>query len=122
MSSPSSAGLLISRDLFFTSKITGTASALGFRVEVEGDRSRALSKLAAGSYSCVLVDLDLPDLAVADLIAHLPADNPPAVIAFGAHVATARLDEARQAGCTEVLPRSRLTATLPALLSRYLGP
>jgi hypothetical protein len=42
------------------------------------------------------------------------------VFAFGSHVDVARLEDARAAGCTEVLPRSRFAATLPQLLMRYL--
>ena len=34
-------GLLVTRDLFFASKITGTAAELGFRVAVEGDAAQA---------------------------------------------------------------------------------
>jgi len=41
------------------------------------------------------------------------------VIAFGSHVDKARLDEARAAGCDEVMPRSRFSSELPALLRRY---
>ena len=41
------------------------------------------------------------------------------MIAFGSHVNKARLDEARAAGCAEVLPRSKFSADLPALLRRY---
>ena len=113
--------LLLCRDLFFTSKVSGTASALGYRVETEETRERALAKAAAGNYRCLLLDLGWTDFPVAELIAALPAAAPP-VIAFGAHVETARLEEARAAGCTEVLPRSKFSATLPDLLTRYLRP
>ena len=37
-------GLLVTRDLFFASKITGTAAELGFRVAVEGDVAQAAQK------------------------------------------------------------------------------
>ncbi len=40
-------------------------------------------------------------------------------IAYGAHVDKARLDEACAAGCDEVLPGSKFSADLPALLRRY---
>ena len=43
------------------------------------------------------------------------------VIAFGSHVDTARLQAAQTAGCSEVMPRSRLAATLPQLLGKHLG-
>lgn len=114
--------LLITRDLFFASKVTGTAAELGFRVIVEGSVSQAASSASPSSYRCLILDLSTPDLKVADVLAALSATNRPAVIAFGPHVETARLAEARDAGCDEVLPRSKFTATLPAILTRYLDP
>jgi hypothetical protein len=42
-------------------------------------------------------------------------------VAFGSHVDKARLDQARAAGCDEVLPRSKFSGELPELLRRYLG-
>src|SRR4051812_35607673 len=113
--------LLISRDLFFTTKVTGTATELGFRVAVQGDIDDLASKLVGSSYRCLIVDLALSGVRVADVTGALPAENRPAVIAFGSHVMTARLNEAREAGCDEVLPRSVFSATLPQILTRYLG-
>ena len=117
---PSATGLLISRDLFFSSKITGTAAELGFRVAVEGNVALAISQIAASPYRCVFLDLETPGLNVAEVIGSLPQTGRPVVMAFGSHVQTARLQEARDAGCDEVLPRSKFTATLPAILTRYL--
>jgi len=115
------AALLISGDLFFTSRITGTGSAVGVRVEVVSNPAQALERAASGGFRCVLLDLDFRGLSSAELMAALAAEKPPPVIAFGPHVATAKFEEARNAGCTEVLPRSRFTAILPDLLRRYGG-
>jgi hypothetical protein len=41
------------------------------------------------------------------------------VLAFGSHVDAARLQQARDAGCAEVMPRSRLSNELPALLQHH---
>jgi len=112
--------LLISRDLFFASKITGTAAALGFRVVVDGNVTEVLAKAAASSYRCLILDLTTPDLRVSDVLAALPAANRPTVIAFGPHVQTARLNEAREAGCDDVFPRSKFSASLPDILTRTL--
>ncbi len=114
--------LLVSRDLFFTSKVTGTAEMLGFEVRVVGDAHAAAERIAAESYACVFVDLADPGLDVAGFFASLPAESRPRVVAFGSHVATARLQAARDAGCDDVLPRSRFSAGLPALLQKYCGP
>lgn len=114
--------LLISRDLFFSSKITGTAAGLGIPIDVAGDLQRVAEKATTRPYTGWIVDLAVPDLAVADVMAALPRDPRPRVIAFGPHVATARLQEARDAGCDEVMPRSRFTSTLADLLKKYASP
>jgi hypothetical protein len=114
-------GLLLSRDLFFTSKIEGTAAALGYRIEVEDNRERALCRLGQEAFRCIFFDLAFPQFPVADVRSVLPADAATPIIAFGPHVDTARLEEARTAQCAEVMPRSRFSSELPALLDRYLG-
>ena len=117
----SAAGLIFTRDLFFGSKVTGTAAALGFRVDMEGDVSQGLSRVSDGNYRCIILDLAMPGLVPSDVIDRLPAENRPRVIAFGSHVDTVRLEEARGAGCDDVLPRSRFSADLPDILTRYCG-
>jgi CheY-like chemotaxis protein len=114
------AALLISQDLFFSSKVTSTANELGFHVVVEGNVAQAVLKVAASKCRCLILDLATPGLRVADVTSSLPKTNRPTVIAFGAHVLTARLQEAREAGCDEVMPRSKFSATLPDILTRYL--
>ena len=108
-------GLLVSRDLFFTSKVTGTASALGLSIEAVPDTAAAIARCQTEPPKAVFVDLaqengDLAPLCALGLT----------VIAFGSHVDTARLDAARAAGCTEVMPRSKFSATLPELLKHHL--
>jgi CheY-like chemotaxis protein len=116
-------GLLVCRDLFFTSKVTGTAHELSFSIETVGDQEAAHDRVARGSIRGVFVDLALPNFDLARFMAHVAAGNRPRVLAFGSHVATAQLQAARDAGCDEVLPRSRFSAELPQLLQRFLsGP
>ncbi|MDB5390374.1 MAG: hypothetical protein JWM11_6020 [Planctomycetaceae bacterium] len=104
------------------SKVSSAASSLGLRIEAVGNVALGLTKAAAGGYACVIVDLSLQPLVIQDLTANLHGDVPPPVIAFGAHVDTVRLEEARLAGCREVLPRSQFNAKLPEILQRYLAP
>ena len=96
--------LMISRDLFFSSKVTGTAAELGFRVVVEGNLAQAASKAADSTYRCIILDLSTPGLTVPDVIAALPAANRPTVIAFGPHVETARLNERARPAATKSCP------------------
>ncbi len=106
------AGLLLSRDLIFTSKVTGTASALGHRVIVAGNV--ALVRAILGRWTPTVVFVDL---AAGDLV-----DSPGTpFVAFGSHVDTEALADAKAAGCDPVMPRSRFTVELPALIRRYFG-
>lgn len=113
-------GLLICEDLLFMSKVTGIAQSLGFQVEAVG-MPQGLIKAAVGGYACILLDLSLSSVKVANIVNNLRDKPPPPVIAFGAHVAITRLQEARDAGCREVLPRSAFNMQLPEILTRYLG-
>src|SRR5262245_57957431 len=124
MSAPdgSRTALLVSRDLFFTSRVTGTADLLGIKIQVAADAQTATERLAAAPFGCVFIGLADAGLDVAAFFAQLPSDAHPPVIAFGSHVATARLQAARDAGCDQVLPRSRFSAELSDLLKKYCGP
>ena len=116
-------GLILTRELFFGSKVTGTAAALGFRIEMVGEVAQVRERLAAlgSSCRCLFVDLSLPGLSLDELMDVLGAcDVRPKVIAFGAHVHADRLEAARQAGCDEVLPHSRFSASLPEILMESL--
>ncbi|MBT4865307.1 MAG: hypothetical protein HON53_09335 [Planctomycetaceae bacterium] len=113
--------IMFSSDLFFGSKVTGTATAMGLHVELEADIGRGLSKLEGGGYRCVILDLAMQGLSPADVIAAVnnsSATDRPHVIAFGSHVHTTRLEESRKAGCDDVMPRSRFSAELIEILSR----
>ncbi len=113
-------GLLISGDLFFTSKVTGTAQALGLRVDEVGNLASATARLQVGDIGCVLLDLATPRLPIVELIAAVPIPSRVPVIAFGSHVDTDVLEAARSAGA-EVMPRSQFSATLPEILRRHLS-
>ena len=113
-------GLLISPDLFFTSKVTGTAQALGLRVEAFDNITMAATRLASDDVACVLFDLGAPRASITDLFAAIPASTQIPVIAFGSHV-NVELLEAAQAAGAEVMPRSQFASTLSDILKRHLG-
>lgn len=117
---PQHAGLLVTGDLIFSTKITGTARLLGLDVRVVNSAPAALDRIRTNSPQCILLDLSVSSLT-SDLIREivLAASGKP-VVAFGSHVDTARLESARDAGCTDVMPRSRFSAELPELLKQYL--
>ncbi len=117
-------GFLLCDDLIFTSRITGTAWALG--LDVRTCRTvEALVKLADEvAPTCVVLDLHHPGLDLPALLAELRdrCGEMPRVVAYGSHVEAATLRAARAAGCDLVLPRSAFVERLPAELPAWLDP
>jgi hypothetical protein len=114
--------VLLSRDLIFTSKITGTARGLGHQVLTAGNRELAVSMLEQWHPRAVFVDLTAGDLVDPPALAAYRQVAPDAVfIAFGPHVDREALAAAGAAGCDHVMPRSRFVNELPALIQRHLG-
>src|SRR4051812_23059850 len=87
------AGLLLSRDLIFTAKITGTARELGHQVLVAGNTALASSMIEQWRPRVVFVDLAAGDLvATPALVAFKRLAGPETpFVAFGSHVDTAAL-------------------------------
>jgi hypothetical protein len=105
--------LLLTRDVFFASKVTGTAQQLGLRAETVMTLELLRERIANGDVTGVILDLG-SGIAPADIVA--AATPRPKLIAFGAHVDSAALQTAQDAGFDDVMPRSRFSATLPELL------
>jgi CheY-like chemotaxis protein len=116
-------GLLLTRDLFFTSKVTGTARALGRSVLTAGNAALAAALIERHGPPVIFLDLAAGELtgpaAIAEYRRMAPAGA--ALVAFGSHVDAEALAAARAAGCDEVMPRSRFSAELPAIVARHLG-
>jgi CheY-like chemotaxis protein len=115
-------GLLLCDDLIFTSRVTGTAKALGLDMRPARD-ARSLVELARQApVSCVVVDLHNPGLDLVALMRELKeaCQAMPRVVAYGSHVEAATLHAARLAGCDPVLPRSRFVEVLSEALPEWL--
>ena len=136
--------VLVSRDLFFVSKIQGTAHALGIEVRVASDaaalgrcfgvrsdgdgtnpskHSHANAPLPRG----VLIDLELNSFSAGAILPLLRSYEVEhsckiATLAFGPHVHTDLLEAAQAAGCDQVMPRSKFSARLPELLQQLATP
>lgn len=116
------AGILISRDLFFISKVVGTAQALGYKVITAGNQALIAAMLSAWKPVVVLVDLAAGELVSPAILEGFRASaTETPFLAFGSHVDVERLRLAREAGCDPVMPRSRFTQELPELLRGYFG-
>ena len=115
-------GLLLSDDLIFTSRIAGTAHALGLEVR----QVRILDQLQETAHRvqarCVIVDLAFPGLDLPDLMRRFgEGGKAPRVVAYGSHVDAPALHAAREAGCSPVLPRSKFVEDLPRDLPGWLA-
>jgi hypothetical protein len=118
---PESTGLLLCRDLIFTSKITGTAADLGYRILVADDPKLVKSMIESHRPRIVFVDLTAGDLVAPAALTAYQRFAPPWTwfVAFGPHVEGRLLAEAKAAGCHVVLPRSRFAAKLPEFIRQY---
>jgi DNA-binding NarL/FixJ family response regulator len=113
-------GLLLSDDLIFTSRITGTARALGLFLRAARTVDALLALATQNQPRCVIVDLAIPGLVLADLFRQL-GDNRPRVVAYGSHVDAESLRAARAAGCDPVMPRSQFIEVLPTALPGWFA-
>ncbi len=115
-----SAAALIT-DLFFVTRVKGTADALGVPLSV----TRTVEGLiaAASGAGLVIVDLNATGTDPVEAIRAVKAlaDTPP-VVAYLSHVQTELAQQAREVGADLVLPRSAFTARLPELLQKAAGP
>ncbi|MGP0068933.1 MAG: response regulator [Isosphaeraceae bacterium] len=116
-------GIVLSRDLFFTDKVKGTAEALGFRMLAAGESSQARLLIEKWQPRVVFLDLTAGDVAAPASIAGYRQITGPGTwyVAAGPHVQADLLNAAREAGCQVVVPRSRFSAELPALIQRHFS-
>jgi DNA-binding NarL/FixJ family response regulator len=115
-------GLLLSDDLIFTSRITGTGTSLGFSFGVAKNADALLTLARRDAPSCVIIDLANPGLKIAEVVAALKQLAPaPTIVAYGSHVDTATLRAAREAGCDHVMPRSHFVEELAQAMPRWMS-
>jgi CheY-like chemotaxis protein len=118
----SAAGLLLSDDLLFASRISGTAERIGVTVHVMRTAEALLKQAAEEPPTCVLIDLHNPGLVIEEVVRQLKSQcTPPRIIAYGSHVDVATLKQAREAGCDRVLPRSQFVEELPRALPTWFS-
>jgi CheY-like chemotaxis protein len=103
-------------DLFFQMKLAETAKQLGMEVKVatNGD---ALAGLMESAPKLVIVDLNARSQPLQAIERVRQTSKDVRVVGFLSHVQTQLAAQAQAAGCNEVLPRSRFTQNLAAILS-----
>jgi len=120
---PESTGLLLCRDLIFTTKVKETAAALGYQIQVAGNPLLARSLIESSRPRVVFVDLTAGEMVAPGALSDYRKLAGPDVwfVAFGPHVEAESLTAARTAGCQAVLTRSKFTAELPELMRIYFS-
>lgn len=112
-----SAVALIS-DLFFVSRVAGTAQSLGVPMKVVRSEADCAAETVSGA-SLAIIDLNVSGAdPLAAIRACKAAGGSVQVVAFLSHVQQELAASAREAGADLVLPRSKFTVELPALLQQ----
>ncbi len=116
-------------DIFFQARMLETAKQVGVELKTvtTGDAFLAEAAASAGvehsaAPSLLIVDLNARQGAMEALERLRALGNSRPVIAFLSHVQVELAERARAAGCREVMPRSKFTQNLPAILSQAKTP
>jgi len=121
-SGPGKTVLVVENDLFFSSRIAGTLKSMGLIPVVTSSESRIDEMLAAGPPALAIVDMAAGPLDPLTVVAKLKSPRVPVpVIAFCEHTNGAALEEARRAGCEQVVSNGKLAASLKELVLSCLG-
>jgi hypothetical protein len=114
-------GVLLCDDLIFTSRIVGTAKALGLTLRTAITVAE-LRRLLQPAPRCVILDLQVAGAEIDALAGEAQALTPrPMLVGYGSHVDTATLKRARDAGLDVVWPRSKFVAELETSLPHWFG-
>lgn len=107
-------------DLIFSTKIVGTARALGIEALSVNSPDALDAALADGNVRLVIVDMDAHgDTAVESIRRAAAHDSTPTTLAFYSHMRADHAASATEAGATIAMPRSRFSAELPQILGEY---
>lgn len=113
--------LAIVDDLLFRSKFEAIAAQLGTPLTIAADVGPALRP--GSGWSRVLIDLNLSRGDALAMIRTLRAAYPDMpVVGYASHSQHELQQQALEAGCTKVLPRSAFVQRLPELLSDDVTP
>jgi DNA-binding NarL/FixJ family response regulator len=103
-------------DIFFQMKVAETAKHLGVEFKV-ATNTDALLGLLEPRPQLVIVDLNARNQPIDAIVKLRAASKDIRVVAFLSHVQRELAEQARNAGCDEVMPRSSFTQNLAEILS-----
>ncbi len=107
-------------DLFFQAKLAETARQVGVELKMV-TTGEALAGEARNAAGLIVVDLNAKADAIGAIEKLRATGNAAPLIGFLSHVQTELAERARAAGCREVMPRSKFTQNLAAILSTAEG-
>ena len=103
-------------DIFFQMKVAETAKHLGIEFKV-ATNTDALLGLLDPRPQLVIVDLNARSQPIDAIVKLRATSKDIRVVAFLSHVQRELAEQARNAGCDEVMPRSSFTQNLAEILS-----
>ena len=110
--------LVVTDDLFFASKIEAVAAQLGVSLRLIPDLSRTAEVFGCAPYRLAIVDLNASKGASLDAVQEIRRRDPQLpILGFCSHVQLKLQEQAKSAGCTEVVPRSVFARQLPSFLT-----
>ena len=107
-------------DLFFASKIRGTAEQIGTRVQFSRSIPDAVAKARAEAPALIIADLNASCCDVLELARALKSDDALTgvpLLGFFSHIQTELQQAATAAGYNRVMPRSAFTKNLKEILA-----
>ncbi len=104
-------------DLFFQSKIIETARHVGIELKLCSTTEAFLSEIAKSAPSLAIVDLNARNTPLEAIARLRSTGNQVPVIGYLSHVQTELAERAKAAGCREVMPRSKFSMNLAAILA-----
>lgn len=105
-------------DIFFQAKMLETAKHAGVEMKSFASGDALLAEINHAAPKLVVIDLNARHAPVETIASLRSRDSQLPVVAFFSHVQTDLAQRARQAGCAEVMPRSKFTKDLAAIFSR----
>jgi DNA-binding NarL/FixJ family response regulator len=104
-------------DLFFQSKIVETARHTGVELKLCGTPDSFMAEIERSAPALAIVDLNARANPLSAIERLQAAGNQVPVIGYLSHVQTELAERAKAAGCREVMPRSKFSMNLAAILA-----
>ena len=105
-------------DSFVQAKMTETARRVGVTLQTVSNGDALVAAAAPRVHRLVLIDLNARQGPLEAVMKLRAAGNAQPIVGFLSHVQAELAEQARAAGCQDVMPRSKFTADLAGILSR----